>query len=130
MALSIVVTTSAIVIGKCNIDNYTNNIPLVFPKGSSYEDVWKQVQEFEKKSLPQSALHLVESIYTQAKQDTNYAQIVKSLMYKQKYKMQLEEDPYRKIVDEIKAEIDSAYFPLEPVLHSMLADVYWSFYQA
>lgn len=129
LAFSIVATTSAVIIRKCNIDHYVDTTPLVFPKGSTYEDVWKQVQEFENKSLPQSALKLVESIYLQAKQDTNYAQIVKSLIYKQKYKMQLEEDPYNKIVDELKAEIDSAYFPLEPVLHSLLADVYWSFYQ-
>jgi len=126
-ALCIVITAGAIVINKSEL---IDKSPLIFPKGSTYEEVWKRVIEFENKSLPKSALELTESIYAQAKLDTNYAQIVKSIMYKQKYKVSLEENPYQKIVDELQAEIDSAYFPLEPVLHSLLADVYWSFYQA
>jgi|AntAceMinimDraft_17_1070374.scaffolds.fasta_scaffold00712_4 uncharacterized protein YfaS (alpha-2-macroglobulin family) len=128
LTLCIIITASAIIINKKN--NFTDNSPLVFKKGSTYEDVWKKVDEFEKKNLPKSALMIVESIYKKAKQDTNYSQIIKSIIYKQKYKISLEENPYQKIVNEMKAEIDSSYFPLKPVLHSLLADVYWSFYQA
>ncbi|MFH2143628.1 MAG: alpha-2-macroglobulin family protein [Bacteroidota bacterium] len=126
MVVLIAVTTGAVIINQYS--TVYNPDKLVFVKGSSYSEIWKKVEEFEKKGLPQSALEIVESIYTQAKLDKNYEQIIKEIIYKQKYKVMLEEDAYQKIVLELKAEIDSSEFPLTPILNSMLADVYWSFY--
>ncbi|MFH2095339.1 MAG: hypothetical protein ABIJ16_06530, partial [Bacteroidota bacterium] len=127
VVLLIFVTASAIMLTGKNMP--FDNSPLIFEKGSSYEEIWKKVDEFDKKGLPQSALEIVEAIYVQAKNDTNYAQIIKAIIYKQKYKISLEEDAYQKIINEMQAEIDSAGYPLRPVLHSLLADIYWSFYQ-
>ncbi|GAB4295004.1 MAG: alpha-2-macroglobulin family protein [Marinilabiliales bacterium] len=123
----IFIASSVLVIKSGNAD--FSKLLLNYEKGCSYEDVWEKVAEFEKKGLTKSALEVVEAIYNQAKTDKNYPQIVKALIYKQKYRMVLEENAYQNMVNELTLEIDSATFPLKQMLQSVLADVYWSYYQ-
>ncbi|OFX32232.1 MAG: hypothetical protein A2X08_08330 [Bacteroidetes bacterium GWA2_32_17] len=101
---------------------------MVFKKGDSYLDAWKQVADFESKGLPQSALEMVEQIYTRAKKENNYAQIVKALLHKTKYALQTDENGTVNSILKLKAEADSAKFPLKPVLHSILGDFFWQYY--
>lgn len=100
-----------------------------FPKGSSYDDVWKDVAEFENKGLPKSALELVNAIYSKAKEDNNHAQLIKAIIFQQKYKMYVDEEANKKVIIDLQAEIDSSSFPVKPVLQSMLAELYWMYYQ-
>ncbi|MBU0765870.1 MAG: hypothetical protein KJ607_13680, partial [Bacteroidetes bacterium] len=125
--LVIVFSASGIWLSQSLFDNPINY--LTFSKGDSYEDVWKRVQHFEKKGLPKSALALVDSIYLQAKVDSNHAQYVKALVHKMKYTSRIEEDATKKIIIQLQNEADSSFFPLKPVLHSMMAEMYWMYYQ-
>ncbi|NCO54496.1 MAG: hypothetical protein GW876_03705, partial [Bacteroidetes bacterium] len=78
--------------------------------------------------MPQSALEMVEQIYTRAKKENNYAQIVKALLHKTKYALQTDENGTVNSILKLKAEADSAKFPLKPVLHSILGDFFWQYY--
>ncbi|MCZ7614745.1 MAG: hypothetical protein M5T52_14735 [Ignavibacteriaceae bacterium] len=49
--------------------------------------------------------------------------------YKLKYGNYIEEDSHVKIVNDVKAEIDSASFPANAILESILANIYWQYYQ-
>ena len=38
---------------------------------NDYQSNWKQVEEFDRKGLPKSALEVIETIYKQAKKEKN-----------------------------------------------------------
>ncbi len=93
------------------------------------EDQWKIVEQFELKSLPKSALAEVEKIYKKAKRTKNHPQLVKTLLYKSKFALTLEENAQLKIVQELKKEIAATSFPTNNILESILADLYWQYFQ-
>ncbi len=94
-----------------------------------YANAWKQVQQLEEKGLPESALKVVNEIYQQAKTDKNSAQLVKAIIHQFKFTDAKEETTFVKNINDLRTEIQSAQFPVKPLLHSMLAEVYWNYYQ-
>lgn len=122
-AITVITATSAMLLNQS-----LKRDEIVFKKGDSYADVWKKVQKFEEDGLPKSALELVEQIYKRAKEEKNYAQIVKAVMYKMKYVLQTEDQGLAKVINQLKAESDSAAFPLKPMLQSLLGELYWNYY--
>jgi uncharacterized protein YfaS (alpha-2-macroglobulin family) len=99
-----------------------------FPKGGSYIKEWTKVDSLLNKGLTKSALNLVMGIYGKAKTDNNSAQSVKAIMYKMKLEAQMEEYSMEKALAFLKEEAASAKYPLQPVLHSMLGEIYWQYY--
>ena len=98
-------------------------------KSSNFETLWKEVQQLEVKSLPKSALTLVESIYKKAKKEENSPQIIKALIYKSKFALTLEEDAQLKVIQQFKTEIKSSKTPTSNLLESVLANLYWQYFQ-
>ncbi len=94
-----------------------------------YNKAWKEVQEFDDKELPESALKAVNVIYERAKQESNAAQLVKAVVHQLKYTDYKEEEGFSKNLIKLKSEIGTASFPVKPLLHSMLAEMYWQYYQ-
>ncbi|MCH7396959.1 MG2 domain-containing protein [Belliella sp. DSM 107340] len=88
-----------------------------------FEKTWKQVEIFELKDLPKSALVLVDSIYHQAKEENNRDQIVKSLIYQSKFTLVLEEDAELKIFKRFEEEIDLAEGYYKNILQSVFANL-------
>ncbi|MDJ1471666.1 alpha-2-macroglobulin family protein [Xanthocytophaga flava] len=93
-----------------------------------YSGAWKQVQQFEDKGLPESALKVVNEIYQKAKTEKNSAQLVKAVIHQFKFADYKEENAFVKNINELRTQISSADFPVKPVLHSMLAEMYWNYY--
>src|SRR5690606_21069028 len=96
---------------------------------SSYEKLWKEVENFENKGLPKSALDVVLQISAKAKKDNNDKQYIKTLIYKSKYALTLEEDAQLSIINEFKSEIAKSESPTKNLLESMLANLYWQYFQ-
>ena len=65
---------------------------------NDFEKLWQQVEKFEVDGLPKSALKIVEEIYTKAEKTNNSPQIIKSLFYKSKFSLTLEEDAQLKVI--------------------------------
>ncbi len=96
----------------------------------NYQDDWKKVEDFDQQGLPKSALEIVETIYSKAKKDDNTNQVTKTLIYKAKYNLVLEENAQLKIIKEFKNEISKSTFPKRNILESILANLYWQYFQA
>lgn len=116
--------------------NYLPSVPrifapkttlLIFPKGSTYEKEWLKVDSLTNKGLTASALKVVEGIYAKAKTDDNAPQIVKAVIHRIKLESYMEEYSIQKSIDKLKAEIKDSKYPLTPVLHSILAEMYWKY---
>ncbi|MHA7058621.1 alpha-2-macroglobulin family protein [Aquimarina sp. M1] len=95
----------------------------------NYQDDWKKVEDFDQQGLPKSALEIVENIQTKAKNTNNSDQIIKALLYKAKYNLILEENAQLNIIQEFKSEINKSKFPSRNILESILANLYWQYFQ-
>ncbi len=102
---------------------------LTFKKGDTYDAQWKEVEKFQNEGLPKSALEVVEEIYRKAKSADNHPQIVKALIYQMINKGAFEEEPVINKIETLEKEITESKYPVTPVLQSMLAETYWSYYQ-
>ena len=98
-------------------------------ENNSFDQLWKQVDDYEFENQTKSALKLVEIISTKAKKEGDDTQVIKSLLYKSKFIKTLEEDAELSIVNDFKLEIASADNVTKSILHSYLANLYWQYYQ-
>lgn len=98
-------------------------------KNTNYNDAWQKVQDFESKGLPESALEQVNSIYEKAKAENNPQQLIKAIIYILKITEYKQEDSFLKNLNRLNEEVKNATFPAKPILHSMLAEIYWRYYQ-
>ncbi|MBT1707343.1 carboxypeptidase-like regulatory domain-containing protein [Fulvivirgaceae bacterium PWU5] len=94
-----------------------------------YSQRWSDVYKNEIKNLPQSALKIVDTIYYQAKKDKNVTEITKAVLYQSKFALILQENAELVVVEKFKMEIEASQPPLRNVLESMLAQVYWQYFQ-
>jgi uncharacterized protein YfaS (alpha-2-macroglobulin family) len=95
---------------------------------NDYEKAWKKAFEFEEKGVPASALKVVDSIYAQAKKDHHADQLVKAVIHQLKYIDYKEENAFIKNLTRIREEAAASDFPVKPILHSMLGEMYWQYY--
>ncbi|MBU0488307.1 MAG: hypothetical protein KKA07_17165 [Bacteroidetes bacterium] len=99
------------------------------PSFPDYKTSWAKVDSLESKGLSKSALEVVLEIYKQAKADKNTPQTVKAIIYKLKYESYLEEKYLQENIALMTEEIKTADTPLKQLLHSVLAELYWQYYQ-
>lgn len=92
-----------------------------------YEAEWKEIDSLEAQGLPQSALAKVEALYSRIKKGEEPDQLVKAIMYREKFKSQLEEKGQVKAIQRLEAEVGQTDFPVKQVLYSMLGELYSQF---
>ena len=119
----LVVTITFLTIAACAQTNKAAMTPY------DYEKAWKEVDDFENKGLPESALKAVNIIYEQAKKENNASQLVKAVIHQLKFIDYKEENAFVKNLDKLKTEASTASFPVKQILHSMLGEMYWQYYQ-
>ncbi|APG63872.1 alpha-2-macroglobulin [Tenacibaculum todarodis] len=94
----------------------------------NFTSLWEKVHKFEVDNLPKSALKVVEDIYAKAEKNNNSSQIVKTLFYKSKFALILEEDAQLKVVNQFKNQIEKSSFPTKNVLQNVLANLHWQYF--
>jgi uncharacterized protein YfaS (alpha-2-macroglobulin family) len=95
----------------------------------TYGQYWKQVDSLTKKGLSKSALEVVIEVYKKAKAENDPEQLVKAVIHRMKFQSYTEEDETKKIINDLEKDCKEAKFPANAILHSMLAETYWSYYQ-
>jgi hypothetical protein len=95
----------------------------------NYDAAWKRVEEFVKKKLPKSALTEVKKIYQLAKKEKQDAQVIKSLVYMTGLQSENREDNEVFSIKKIEKEIAGSKEPVTSILNSLLAEMYWNYYQ-
>jgi hypothetical protein len=94
-----------------------------------YEAAWKRVEDHVKKNLPKSALAEVKKIFQLAKKEKQDAQVIKSLVYMTGLQSENREDNQIFSISEIEKEIATSKEPVTAILNSLLAEMYWNYYQ-
>jgi uncharacterized protein YfaS (alpha-2-macroglobulin family) len=97
---------------------------------TNYKTAWNEVQNMESRNLPESALNAANAIYEKAVLENNAQQIVKGVFHILKYTEYKQEESFVKNLNRMESEVVKAKFPAKQILHSMLAQMYWNYYQA
>jgi len=90
---------------------------------------WKQIDALLKKDQTTSAGKLVEEIYQQARRQQDTPEYLRALLYKLRLLEEKEEDADEKAIALVAKDLQAARFPTRPILHSLLAQLYASYYQ-
>lgn len=94
-----------------------------------YHKEWKKVDSLVEQGLPQSALEIVKDIYNQAKSSHNSPQFIKAILYQMSLRSDYQEDFMENIIADTKTEVDHATFPVQQILYSVQAELYWRYYE-
>ena len=97
-------------------------------QNSNFEELWANVEKFEIDGLPKSALKVVDDIEKQAVKAENHPQLIKTMLFKSKYALVLEEDAQFRIISDFKTKIASSKFPMKNILENILANLYWQYF--
>jgi len=79
--------------------------------------------------LPKSALKEVNKLDVLARKSHNSPQQIRAAVYRMNLQTYLEENALVAIINRLKLDIKQSDFPVKPVLQSVLAQVYWNYYQ-
>lgn len=90
---------------------------------------WKKIDQLLAKDQTTSAGKLVEAIYQQARQRQDMPEYLRALLYKLRLLDQKEEEADEKAIALLEADLKTARFPARPILHSLLAQLYTTYYQ-
>ncbi|WP_460218245.1 alpha-2-macroglobulin family protein [Psychroserpens sp. MEBiC05023] len=93
-----------------------------------YTNLWKEVSDFENEGLPKSALKVVEAIEKKAKASQNTPQEIKSLLYRSKYALILEDEGQFNVINDFNDAIATSEVPTKNILQNMLATLYWQYF--
>jgi len=110
----------------CKQENTSSNS--IKRETKTYKTLWKEVEKYKRKGLPKSALKLIDKIYKSAKANNNSGEVLKALIYKFNYLQMVSEDSLVKIQDLLKNELNISKAPIKQVLHSIIAEQYWNYY--
>ena len=94
-----------------------------------YKNDWLKVDSLSNLGQPQSALEIVNRIYTEAKSSGETNPFIKATLYKMKLEADFQEDFYKTAIERTKAEIALAKSPNKQLLSSILAELYWRYFQ-
>ncbi len=105
---------------------------LLFPKinfaQKDYNSMWTKVDKSLNKGLPKSAKKDIDFIFKKAEAEKNYEQILKCYIFYLKARQEYEQNSFQSIVQQMENDLPKMPFPHNAMLHSMLADLYWEYY--
>lgn len=79
--------------------------------------------------LPKSALAEVDKLDAMARKDNNVPQQVHAAIYRMMFLSYIEENSLLAIINRLKTDIDKAGYPVKPILRSVLAGMYYNYYE-
>ncbi|MBK8506614.1 MAG: hypothetical protein IPL46_33125 [Saprospiraceae bacterium] len=90
----------------------------------SYSEMWQKVDSLEKSGLPKSGLSVVREIKRIAVQNGDGIEQIKSIIYENKYILELEDLSLDTIIDNMEQELRLLESPAKEILHSYIAELY------
>lgn len=94
-----------------------------------YESQWAQVEKFEKDGQPKSAKNTASVIFRSAVAAKNTPQIIKSLLYVNKYNIKIDSELETVVFSEIDSLMkESGNVSEKALLHSLIAELYLNYY--
>ncbi|MFH1936835.1 MAG: MG2 domain-containing protein, partial [Bacteroidota bacterium] len=105
--------------------------PLASPQSAvhNFDSLWLKVDSLANEGLPNSALTVVDQLYNQAKENQDDPQLVKAIIYRIGLISTFQENFPLPAIDEVKKELAASREPVRQILHSILGELYWNYFQ-
>lgn len=98
---------------------------------NKYENEWKNIEQLASEDLPQSALQSVDDVLKMAIAEKNNTQVIKALIYKNKFKKEIDFRDNEGILSDLGQLLNQSNDTTEKaLLNSMLAEAYLDYYNA
>jgi len=97
---------------------------------NDYKEEWKEIKELENKGLIKSALEKVIVLHERAKKEQNDPQVIKTILYRERYGSQLEEYGFENSVRTFKEEVKSLKGVSKSIMHFMIGRSLASYLEA
>jgi uncharacterized protein YfaS (alpha-2-macroglobulin family) len=94
-----------------------------------YNNIVFKIDSLGNAGLPKSALAEVEKLDQLARKDNNSSQIIKAALYRITFQNYMEEDALVTVINTLRKDISRSDYPAKPVMQSLLARMYWQYYQ-
>lgn len=93
--------------------------------GQTYESLWKQVEQANKKSLPQTVIKLTEDIFSKAQKEKNSPQMLKAYTARAQYQSSLTPDSFYVDLKGMERWVDTTDNRMDrAILHTLIAGIY------
>jgi hypothetical protein len=92
------------------------------------ESLWQQVDSLDQKNLPKSGLAVVETIHARSIAEQKTVDYIRSVVYRVRLMEATEEDALLMSIHQLELEVDSLWMPARQMVHSILGDLYYQFY--
>jgi hypothetical protein len=96
---------------------------------NKYEQISASIDSLAELGLPKSALKEVDKLDELARKSGNAPQQIRAAIYRMTFLSYLQESALISITRRLKTDADHANYPAKPVLYSLLAQMYWTYYQ-
>jgi len=96
---------------------------------NQYLAEWRKVDSLTGLGQSQSALDAVTLIYDKAKASNQAEQFLKASLFRMKLESEFQEDYFETSITRTQNDIQSAQPPVKQILHSILAELYWRYYE-
>lgn len=94
-------------------------------KAQTFDKLWKQVEQAEKKSLPQTVVKLTTEIYRKGEKEKDSPQMLKAYLWRMKYQEILIPDSFYVNLKGLEQWVKQAEKPMDrAILHSLIAGIY------
>lgn len=104
-------------------------VSIISMSQNQFSKEWQQVDSISNLGQTQSALDIVNRIYDQTKASNQADQFVKASLYRMKLEADFQEDYLENSIERTQLEVQSAKAPVKQILHSIVAELYWRYYQ-
>jgi len=99
----------------------------LFAEDYDYNAVWQDLSYIFLRENPETSMARLDSLITAAKAENRMDQQIKGMLF-QLYAMQNKQEfAEQKAIHKIREELDTASFPITPILHRMLAQLYLNY---
>lgn len=95
----------------------------------SYDQLWKEIEASADKGLPKSALQTLDIVHQKALTEKNSPQLLKATLFRFSMMQTFEENHLLKSIDYTRDLMPLLQSPAREVLHSVMAELYWFYYQ-
>ena len=94
-------------------------------QAQTFDKLWKDVEQADKKSLPQTVIRLTTEIYQKGVKERNSPQMLKAYIWRMKYRESLTPDSFYVSVKGLEQWAKQADKPMDrAILHSLIAGIY------
>lgn len=94
----------------------------------NYQKLNKSIESLAAIGLPKSALSEVDKLDALARKEKNVPMQIKAVIYRMTFQSYIEENALVAIITRLKLDIQQSSYPVQPVLQSLLANMYYQYY--